>query len=405
MVNGNILLLGIGMQGKAALYDLIKNTDCKITVVDSTPELNIHLKNYASHRVKGISLDINSNNNKIDELIPASDIIVEALPAIHALPIAKKAVNSNVHFVTSSYLSNPGEEDALIIDQMQKEIHELNLKSLGNGTTILTEFGLDPGIDLILGKKAIDNFDVVEELNMYGLGIPDKEAANNALNYKFSWSVTGVMKAYLRPACIIRDNKAIKINADEMFNPEYSHTISPESIDMQLECYPNGNSQYYAKLYGIEDTVKNMGRYAGRYPGHCAFWYKMAKSGLLSLEAFQFKDMKIMPVEYLAAFFSSKEQYWFKEDEKDMAFIRVEAKGYKNGKPKHIIYELVDERDLNTGFTAMQRTVGFSMALGARLILEGKINKPGVLTALDLDYNLVLPYYKGYGMKVVEKIV
>jgi amino acid transporter len=69
----------------------------------------------------------------------------------------------------------------------------------------------------------------------------------------------------------------------------------------------------------------------------------------------------------------------------------VVARGLRRRKAKHVIYELIDYRDLDTGFPAMQRTVGFTMSRGAQLIATGKVSKPGVLTPLDVVYDDVLP--------------
>jgi saccharopine dehydrogenase-like NADP-dependent oxidoreductase len=51
----------------------------------------------------------------------------------------------------------------------------------------------------------------------------------------------------------------------------------------------------------------------------------------------------------------------------------------------------------------MQRTVGFTLSIGARLILEGKLRKPGVLTPLDVPYEMVIPALERYGLHVVRQ--
>ena len=44
-----------------------------------------------------------------------------------------------------------------------------------------------------------------------------------------------------------------------------------------------------------------------------------------------------------------------------------------------------------TGYTAMQRTVGFTMSIGAQLILGEKIQKTGLLGAIDVPFDLMRP--------------
>ena len=59
-----------------------------------------------------------------------------------------------------------------------------------------------------------------------------------------------------------------------------------------------------------------------------------------------------------------------------------------------------EHKFLDTGFTAMQRTVGFTMSCGAQLIATGKMRKCGVLTPLDLAYDDVLLALEHHGIKV-----
>jgi len=66
-------------------------------------------------------------------------------------------------------------------------------------------------------------------------------------------------------------------------------------------------------------------------------------------------------------------------DERDIAAIRIDVRGLKNGQRKRIIYQMVDRRDLETGLLAMQRTVGYTASIGAQMILSGAIQKRGLL--------------------------
>jgi saccharopine dehydrogenase-like NADP-dependent oxidoreductase len=83
-----------------------------------------------------------------------------------------------------------------------------------------------------------------------------------------------------------------------------------------------------------------------------------------------------------------------------MTLIYIDVRGIKNGQKKRVTYQLIDRRDLKTGLTSMQRTVGFTMSLGARLILEGKLDKPGLLLPMDVPYELVVEGLKKHGMVI-----
>ena len=80
--------------------------------------------------------------------------------------------------------------------------------------------------------------------------------------------------------------------------------------------------------------------------------------------------------------------------------IRVDARGVRGGKEQRIVYELVDMRDLATGLTAMQRTVGFTMSLGAQLIMQNKLAKRGILVPQDVPYEMVFPDLEKHNIRV-----
>jgi lysine 6-dehydrogenase len=400
-----ILLLGLGMQGKAALHDLVAHSsDCRIIAADIRDDTETYLRRYPSERVSCRHLDV-TDEAGLASLVREADIIVEALPARFALPVGRLAAECAVSLVSSMYYLDPGEQDPSALQAVRAQIAHIHEKAKTNGATILTEFGLDPGIDLMLGARAISELDTVRELHSYGAGIPTPEAALNPLRYKFSWSVIGVLRAYRRPARVIRGGRVVTVGARELFEEGNYHILELDEIGVPLECFPNGDSVHYAHLFGIHDTVKEMGRYTCRLPGHCAFWRTFVQSGFLEEEPVEIGDTSISPVAWTASVLGSQRQFQYAEDEQDMTLIRVDARGERNGRNVRVVYQMIDRRDLQTGFTSMQKTVGFMLGLGARLILEGKLTKRGLVTPLDLPYDLVIPELGKHHLHVTRRVL
>ena len=102
------------------------------------------------------------------------------------------------------YYRDPQKTDARIVEETERAIANVDHAARHQGRIILTEFGLDPGLDLILGAETLREFDEVHEFHAYGAGIPGPNARGNPLNYKFSWSAIGVMRSYRRPARVRR---------------------------------------------------------------------------------------------------------------------------------------------------------------------------------------------------------
>jgi len=389
MAQKYLLVLGCGMQGKAALDDLFHFVDnAPIVVVDTQPDLETYLERYPGDRITVRKMDI-THREKIIEIMSSASVIVEALPPQFALQTAKWAAETGVSLVSSMYFVNPAESDPDVIQKNKDELVYIDKAAKERGIVILPEFGLDPGIDLVLGAKALSEFDKVHTFNSYGTGVPVPQDALNPLKYKFSWSVLGVLRATKRPAKIIHKGKVIDVPGTDIFKPENVHLIESDDFGGDLECFPNGNSAHYLDVFHLRNHVQEMGRYACRYPGHSAFWDRMVNSGFLNEYAVPVGDKEVVPIEFTASLLSGQEQFQFGPKESDMTIVRADVAGWSDGQPKKVSYEMVDRRDMKSGFTAMQRTVGYTMGLGARLILNGKLNRSGLISPMDVNYEML----------------
>lgn len=389
------------MQGKASLHDLVNSSDASIVVVDNRPDLHTYLSRYPSERVSGRELDAR-DEAPLSALMREADVVVEALPGNFTLALSRLAAECGVSLVNSMYGLSPGERDPEKIFSIRKELAEIDRKARQKGLTILTEFGLDPGLDLLLAAKAIGEMDEVRECHSYGAGLPGPHARPNPLQYKFSWSIIGVMRAYSRPARVISRGQVREIAPEQVFEAANVHKLTVEEIGASLECFPNGDAVHYAELFGIRNSVQEMGRYTCRYQGHCAFWEVMVKSGFLDEKRLPVGEVSVSPMQFTASLLGSQAQFHFAEDDQDLTLIRVDVRGTRSGNAARVVYQLVDTRDLQTGFTSMQRTVGFTMSLGAQLILEGKLRQ-GLLSPLDVPYDSVIPALAKHNLYVTRR--
>ena len=93
-------------------------------------------------------------------------------------------------------------------------------------------------------------------------------------------------------------------------------------------------------------------------------------------------------------------------DERDVVIVRVEVTGRKKGEEKkRFIYQVIDRRDLETGFTAMSRTVGYTASIGAQLIGSGKLTKRGLLSSInDVPYELLAQELMKRDVQITSRI-
>jgi len=370
----NVLLLGVGMQGKAALLDLVGSSEVS-SVIAADADIDM-LRAYVDRsgwgdKVRCEQLDA-ADTGSIDRLMGLHpEVAIDLLPPRFVTDVARSAIENNVHLVNTFYV--PSELAAL-----DKEARAKNL-------TVLPEFGLDPGIDLVMLGEAARTLDTIEEMHSYGAGIPELEAADNPLRYKVSWSFEGVLAAYRRPARIIKDGAVVDIEATDVFSKRNLQEAEVHDVGV-LEVYPNGDAVKYVGLLGLEaDAIKQAGRYTMRWPGHSALWKSLVDLHLLDADPVMVDGVSVDRIRFLAAAIEPHIQY--KPGERDIVIVRVDVIGIKSGQRTRLRYELVDRLDLVTGLSAMSRTVGFTASIGAIMIGSGRIEARGVLTPLrDVPY-------------------
>jgi saccharopine dehydrogenase-like NADP-dependent oxidoreductase len=310
------------------------------------------------------------------------------LPPDFQQRLARAAVDAGVSYVSSSYTG-----DLVELDRPARE----------RGVTILPEMGMDPGIDLILGRLAVDELDVVHGMRSYGAGLPEPAcAADNPIRYKITWTFEGVLKAYMRPARFLRDGKEAAIPGGQIFRPENGHTLEVPGVGA-MDAYYNGDAIRYIDIFGLGPALKEMGRFAMRWPGHNQFWNVMAELGFLDEASTRIGGVEISPRRFVVEHLTPRLQ--FRDTERDMVILRVEAWGLKNSRPLRVAYELIDYRDLTTGLFAMNRAVGFTTSIAAQLILAGKIRKAGLLTPVrDVPALEVVRELEKRGMQVQRRV-
>jgi len=383
-----VLILGIGMQGKAALHDLVASAAVS-EIVAADVERDALASYVERHgwggRVRCEHVDA-ADPDSLDRLIGMQpDVAMDLLPAAFREDVAQVAIDHGVNLVNTLYVTG--------------KLKELDDTAHARGVTILPEFGLDPGIDLVMLGEAWRSFDVIEEMHSYDAGIPEPDAADNPIRYKVSWAFEGVLAAYRRPARAIRDGVVTEIDRAEVFSPENVHSVDIPGVGV-LEAYPNGDAAGYAGQLGLDTrSLRAAGRYTMRWPGHCAFWKNVVDLHLLDPEPVSVDGMPVDRVSFLAAAIGPHIQY--APGERDLVVVRVDVIGRRGGQRRRLRYEVVDRRDLPTGLSAMSRTVGFTASIGAHMIYDGRIKGPGIVSPVtDVPYDALVAELARRGIRI-----
>ncbi|QYX76258.1 saccharopine dehydrogenase family protein [Streptomyces akebiae] len=171
----------------------------------------------------------------VADLAPG-DVVVSMLPAPDHAPLLGACVGARAHFACSSYVSDA------VLDQVPA--------AEAAGVTVLTEAGLDPGVDHLFAHSLIDRAvraigpetAATYTLTSYCGGVP---AVPNDFRYRFSWAPAGVLGALRSPARYIEDGA--ERTADRPWTATRAHVVDGETF----EAYPNRDSVPFVAQYGL----------------------------------------------------------------------------------------------------------------------------------------------------------
>ncbi|MFH1463262.1 MAG: saccharopine dehydrogenase C-terminal domain-containing protein [Pseudomonadota bacterium] len=382
----SVLVVGVGMQGRAVVHELCRGPSVG-------PVVAADLDAGALARALGRSEAIPEPLDASDEAATrglirrhGAGLVVSVVPPALQAVTARAAVAEGAHFVNTCYADRLGELDA---------------SARARGVILLPEMGLDPGIDLLLCRLACDELDEVEGLLSYGAGLPLAENAAPPFRYKVSWSFEGVLSAYRRPARYRAAGEDRDVPALGAFDEGHVHIVD---IAGPMEAYPNGDALAYARSFELGPGLTHMGRFTMRWPGHCALWRTLGAAGLLGEEPVDLGGVEVSPAQFLARWLGPRLQ--FGPDEPDLVLLRAHAWGRRGGEHHAVAWDLVDQRDPVSGLMAMNRTVGFTAAIAARMILDGEISGAGLLDpARDVPPEPVIAALRERGVEIVRREV
>jgi saccharopine dehydrogenase (NADP+, L-glutamate forming)/spermidine synthase len=407
-----VLVLGAGLVAKPLVQYLLDQPDFQVKVASRTVS---KAEKLVGDHPKGEARPLNvSDTGELKKLISDADLAISLVPYAHHVTVAKLCIELKKHMVTTSYVS--------------AAMKGLDAKARDAGVLILNELGLDPGIDHMSAMRIIhavqEKGGRIASFYSYCGGLPAPEANTNPWGYKFSWSPRGVVLAGKNAARYMKDKKEINIASEDLFTHFWPMNI--EGVP-PFEAYPNRDSVPYVELYGITDA-DSMYRGTFRYPGWCETMKKVVDLGLLEeaeqdvkgltfagfLNQLMKKDKVGDSKKNTAAFlkidedsepmrrfdwlglFSDEpipaeksspldvfanrllEKLKYEPGERDMIVLHHDFRAEYPGNKKEKITSTLVDYGIPNGDSSMSRTVGLPAAIGATLILNGKIKETGV---------------------------
>nr|XP_056702670.1 alpha-aminoadipic semialdehyde synthase, mitochondrial [Euleptes europaea] len=435
-----VLLLGSGYVSGPVIEYLSRDPNIGITAASVMKDQLEQLAKKHSSTVP-VVMDVTKDEERLSSMVKKHDLVISLLPySFHPL-VAKKCIDSKVNLVTASYLTPAMKE-------LQKSVEAA-------GIMVISEVGLDPGLDHMLAMECIDKAKeigaTVESYISFCGGLPAPEHSDNPLRYKFSWSPQGVLLNTVQPATYLKNGEIVNIPAGGALLD--SVTAMDFFPGLNLEGFPNRDSTKYAEPYGIQ-SAHTLLRGTLRYRGYSKAVGSFVKLGLINAEpcpllsisapSIKWQELmcKLLGLKPSVKLDDLREAIYSKLDKDERQLEAVEWLGLLGDEPvprtdtlvgalaKHMETKLsfgIGERDMIVmrneigirhpsghleekyinlvvygdpkGYSAMAKTVGYPTAIAAKMVLDGEINTKGMVIPLTKNvYGPILERVQAEGI-------
>ncbi len=366
-----LLVIGAGMMGSAAAYDMALAADVEAVTLadmdkgrarDAAKRVNKLAK---TKKVRPAQIDA-SSERAARKLMRGHDAALSAVPYFFNLALAKAAIAAHCHF------ADLGGNNTVVRQELA-----LDKKAARSDVAIAPDCGLSPGMASILAGELMRRIGGrAAALKIYVGGLPQEPKP--PFNYQLVFSIEGLINEYVEPARVLRKGKLTMVEPLSEAEPfriagfpelEAFHTSGgtstlPETFAGQVgECF--------------EKTL--------RYPGHLAMLQALYHLGLFSSELRRIGKTEIAPRALTAQLMCEK----FAGDEPDVTIMRVEAHEPAPGrlqslvageKPRRIAsFTLVDRSDPETHMTSMMRTTAWPASVVVQMLAGGAIARRGAI--------------------------
>jgi lysine 6-dehydrogenase len=381
-------VLGAGRQGTAAAYDLARWGNAGRVVV---ADRELEVARRASKRVNDLlgtgvvvpaQLDV-TDASAVTALLSGVDAFLSAVPYSLNLEIARAAVAARAS------MCDLGGHTGIARQQ-----HGLDQPARAAGISIIPNCGQVPGLGTTLMVHAIELLDTARDVFMWDGGIPQRP--REPFPYLLTFNVAGLTNEYAEPAIFLRDGRITEVAPlSELETLEFAEPIG------RLEAFVTGGGTD-TMPWTFEGRLRTLQNKTLRHPGHFAQLKAFHDLGLMSLESLRLGETEVVPRDVFHRLFEPKVTF---AGDKDSVIVRVRASGRKNGRDAEAVVEFIDHFDETTGFTAMERSTGWSAAIVAAMMAQGRTPRGAGGVESQVPAGLFVEQLRRRGLSVTERLV
>lgn len=351
-------VLGAGKQGTAAAYDFLRfgkpdavwMADADGRAAEKSAERLRKLVPEQTERIFSAQVDATDPEGLVAFLEPVQTLL-SAVPYFMHPTVALAALAAKTNMCDLGGNTSVG-----------LKVLSLNEQAQEAGITLIPDCGLAPGLVNTLAMYGIESMDTCREIQLRCGGLPQKPKP--PLEYKLVFAISGLTVEYFGKAHVIRDGKVVEVDTfTELEEIEFPSPVG------KCEAFVTSGGASTAPLT-LEGKVEKYEYKTVRYPGHHAKFRVIKELGLLDLEPVKVGDMEVVPREVFHRVAAPKLDF---PQDHDLVVVRAVFHGMKAGKAIRKQFDILDFYDEATGFSAMERTTGFSAAVVCEMIAEGNV--------------------------------
>ncbi|MEW6509759.1 MAG: saccharopine dehydrogenase C-terminal domain-containing protein [Bacteroidota bacterium] len=376
------LVLGAGMMGTAAAFDLAQDHDNDVVLADINLQTATRSVNKAGgERIRPIRLDVNDQAALVTAMRGCGAVISAVSYSVN-LQVTRAALEAGVH------MCDLGGNNDVVQKQLQ-----LDGDARSRNLTVVPNSGLAPGLINILAVTGSRDFDALDSIHLRVGGLP--QHPRPPLMYQIVFSVDGLINEYVEQAAVIQDGELKYI--DPMSGLEEIEFAPPFGT---LEAFnTSGGLSTLTKMFA--GKVRNLDYKTIRYRGHCEKFKTLLDLGFATSEPMMVGGSVKTNREFFADLLKKKLDF----GERDVVLARATITGTKGAAHKCLTYEFIDLYDEATGMTAMMRTTAFPTSIIAQMLARGVIAERGVLPPeLCVPGELMISELNKRNLKITKRV-
>jgi len=348
------LVLGAGMQGTAAAFDLARFGEAELVLL---ADVEMDRAESAATRVNRLigggliqaaQVDVQDRGALIGAL-EGVDVALSAVPYRFNLGITEAAIAARTG------LCDLGGNTEIVLKQLKFDPQAKEAE-----ITVIPDCGLAPGMANTLAVYAMSKMENPQEVRIWCGGLPQRPKP--PLDYKLVFSIEGLTNEYFGKAYVLRDGRVQEV---ETFTEVEEVEFPPPVGRCEAFITAGGTSTC---PWTFEGKLQRYEYKTVRYPGHHGKVKVLLDLGLLDPEPVKVGEVWVSPRELFHRVVPPRISF---PDDPDLVVLRVHCRG----ETEEVQLDLMDFYDEATGFSAMEKATAFPAAIVTAMIAKGELER------------------------------